>query len=130
MDKETREILKEYGQRYLLSVSSAYRSYMYAERGNWKRANELFQGYGIEYVSCCEKELKYINTGDTYSITIGDDGTGVFVGTWGGWYEEIENQYCKDNNVIRCAWCSSYTEVANPWDTTVCSSCGNNVSGN
>lgn len=99
--------------------------------------------FGIEYVSLGERGLSYLNTGDTYSTTLGsEDGGDVFVTSWGDWYEEAQREYEEENGVIRCAYCGEFTDCAtwddNPandddcsvyWNDTVCSHCGHNVDG-
>lgn len=88
--------------------------------------------YGIEYVSCADKELAYLNTGETYSLTLGQEGSGdVFSTSWGGWYEGAEEEHCQEEGVIRCAYCGEFTplEEGREWHETECEHCGYLVDG-
>lgn len=102
-----------------------------AKNGNWKTADDILGGFGIEYVSCCGKELKYINLGDTYIETICAEGNNLpFVCSWGNWYEDVEQEYCQDNDVIRCGYCGEFTPMNEEcWRDVVCECCGNCVAG-
>ena len=84
--------------------------------------------FGIESVSCGERELRYLNVGDTYSLTIGQEGDGeVFSTSWGGWLEEAEQEHCEENGETRCGYCGEFTPVAEDWHDTVCQHCGRYV---
>ena len=89
--------------------------------------------YGIEYVAITEagEELTYLNRGDTYTPTICREGNGpFFVSSWGDWYEAMEQEHCKNEDVIRCACCGDFTPVnKQDWYLTRCESCGNLVDG-
>lgn len=96
--------------------------------------------YGIEYVECADRKLRYLNTGDTYSLTIAQEDNGgssgwvedwgeLFVTSWGDWYENAEKEYCEENNAIRCGYCGEFTDCAEKWEETICNHCGNNVAG-
>ena len=89
--------------------------------------------YGIEYVSCADKELAYLNTGETYSLTLGQEGKGtdVFSTSWGGWYEGAEEEHCQEEGVIRCAYCGEFTPLqeGREWHETECEHCGYLVDG-
>ena len=104
-------------------------------QNNWDKANELLAGFGIEYVSCANKDLKYINLGDTYDQTICQEINTVnqpllFIGSWGDWYEETEREYCEVKNVVRCGYCSEFTPMnERNWQDVVCENCGNLVAG-
>ena len=97
-----------------------------------KRAGCGHAIFGIEYVSCADRELAYLNTGDTYSLTIaqeGEDGE-VFATSWGDWLEEAEQEHCEAEDVIRCAYCGEFTPNNgddNDWHDTVCEHCGRYV---
>jgi hypothetical protein len=88
--------------------------------------------FGVEYASCGERELAYINTGDTYSTTVareGDDGDCV-VTSWGDWYESAEIAHCEETDTIRCGWCSHFTPMnRKDWRDVVCESCNHGVDG-
>jgi len=93
------------------------------ENGNWEKANEVLGGCGIEYVSCGEYELKYINVGDTYTTTVCQempDGK-PFIGSWGIWYELVQEKVCEENDVRYCPYCGEYTSIEGP----KCEYCGN-----
>jgi len=84
--------------------------------------------FGVEYVSCAGRELSYLNTGETYSLTIGQEGNGeVFSTSWGGWYEDAENQHCEEEGETRCGYCGEFTPCAEEWRETVCEHCGRYV---
>jgi len=112
------------------------RAVCYANRHGRKleRAESFLQRagwitFGIEYVSCAERELAYVNTGDTYRCTVAKEGRGgVFVTSWGDWYEGAEREHCEENDLISCGYCGEFTPVAAQWDETVCEHCGRNVS--
>lgn len=61
---------------------------------------------------CCE----YWNAGDTYTETIIAENGKAFVGSWGDWYESAESEYCKENNVVRCSYCSEFVPMAEGTD--------------
>lgn len=86
---------------------------------------------GIEYVNCGDARLGYVNTGDTYDMTIcqEDDGA-LFVCSWGDWFEETENEQNADEGTITCGNCSARTPLDDErdWSETRCDSCGCNVS--
>ena len=88
--------------------------------------------FGIESVSCAAQELRYLNTGETYDRTIGQEGDGpLFSTSWGGWYEEAEQEHCEEEGVISCAYCGEFTpmEEGGEWSDTVCEHCGHYVDG-
>lgn len=84
--------------------------------------------FGIESVSCNDRILEYINTGETYDSTIGQEGNELFITSWGGWLEEVENQHCQDEKVIRCGYCSEFTPLnKKQWHNVICEHCGRYV---
>jgi len=96
------------------------------------RAGWGAETFGIEYVSCADKELAYLNTGETYSLTLGQENGGdVFSTSWGGWYENAEQEHCEEEGVISCAYCGEFTpmEEGGEWSDTVCEHCGHYVDG-
>lgn len=95
------------------------------------RAGWLHATFGTEYAGLNDRELAYLNTGDTYSLTLGQEGEGeVFTASWGDWYEDAERQHCEDTNTIRCGYCSEFTpNNRDNWSDVVCESCGNLVGG-
>jgi len=95
-----------------------------ADKGKWSAANDLLNGYGIEYVQCGQYELKYINTGDTYSPTICQEGFGrPFIGSWGAWIEETEILIFNEENLIRCPYCGELSST----DKDECEYCGEKI---
>ena len=114
----------EFANRHGMSLESAGR---FLARAGWAHAF-----YGIEHVECAGRELAYLNTGDTYGLTLGQERGGeVIVTTWGGWYETVEQAHCQAEDVIRCGYCSDFTPLADgiDWSETVCESCNNLVGG-
>ena len=69
------------------------------------KANEMLTGFGVEYVSCAGREIAYVNLGETYERTICQEGDEFFISSWGGWYEDAENEHCEEEGVIRCGYC-------------------------
>jgi hypothetical protein len=97
-----------------------------------QRAGWGGETYGIEYVDCAGRELAYLNTGDTYNLTIGQEGEGeVFSTSWGGWLEDAENQHCQEEGETRCGYCGEFTPLDDSadWHATVCEHCGYFVDG-
>ena len=92
----------------------------FLRRSGWGDAT-----FGIESVSVTDRELHYLSAGDTYDLTIGQEGDGpVFTTSWGDWAEGAEMVYCEAMGVVRCSYCGQFTPKVEPWDSTVCESCG------
>jgi hypothetical protein len=85
--------------------------------------------FGIESIECWGRSIRYVNRGDTYAETILEENGELFTGSWGGWLEEVETDYCEDNEMIRCGHCGEFSPVASDWRNTVCEHCGNLVGG-
>ena len=102
-----------------------------AKENGLESANEVLDGFGIEHVSCADREMAYVNLGDTYNRTICQEGDEFFISSWGDWYETAEAKYCEEEDVIRCGYCGEFTPLSEgtDWHETVCESCGNNVGG-
>ena len=83
--------------------------------------------FGVEHVSCADKEISYVNLGDTYDTTIIQEGDEFSISSWGGWVEETENQHCEEEGEIRCGYCGEFTHVAEDWQDTICEHCGRYV---
>ena len=84
--------------------------------------------FGIEHVDCADRDIAYVNLGDTYDTTIVQEGEDFAISSWGAWYEETENQHCEDDGVVRCGYCSEFTPVdSEDWHKTVCEHCGRYV---
>jgi hypothetical protein len=72
------------------------RAERFLARAGWIRAT-----FGREYVGCADRELCYLNTGDTYDLTVCQEGDGkLFASSWGDWQQEAENEHCQDNDLI------------------------------
>ena len=52
--------------------------------------------FGIEYASIEDREIAYINLGDTYDCTVIQEGNDYYVGSWGDWVSEVELENEKD----------------------------------
>jgi len=102
-----------------------------AELLNWDKANKMLNGYGTETVNVLGLTLKYINLGDTYDITICSETCGKpFIGSWGQWVEDTENEYCENENMIRCGYCGEFTSMnKKDWCEVICGFCGSLVGG-
>jgi len=104
-------------------------------------ADKLLAGFGVEYAAVADRELAYVNTGESYADTVCQEDNGpLFVSSLGAWVEATEDEHCKDTDSIRCAYCGAFTPLcaaalAEPvgerysWADTVCESCGHNVDG-
>ena len=62
--------------------------------------------FGIESVAVADRSIDYVNLGETYQLTIiqegqeGQEGGEFSIASWGGWVEESEGEYCEENNEI------------------------------
>lgn len=84
--------------------------------------------FGIESVSCADRSIDYVNLGDTYDATIIQEGNDFSVCSWGGWYEETENQHCEEEGETRCGYCGEFTTTdSEDWHNTICEHCGRYV---
>jgi hypothetical protein len=98
------------------------------------RAGWLHATFGVEVVSVAGRELQYLNTGDTYDLTLGQESDGPILNTsWGDWVEQAEQEHCETRGVIRCCYCGeftpdlgSFTSAEEPWDKIRCEHCGHN----
>lgn len=89
-----------------------------------------FPTYGIEHIFLADRELSYINLGDTYDTTFCEEDGKFFMSSWGEWYEEAEREYCEENDAIRCGYCGEFTPMdKDDWREVICKSCGNRVGG-
>ena len=94
-----------------------------------KRSGWLHATFGVEAVQVFGRELRYLNVGDTYDLTVGQEGDGPVVClTRVDWVEQVEREHCEAEGEIRCGNCGEFTPVVNPWDETICLSCHRNVS--
>ena len=76
--------------------------------------------YDIESISFDGKELRYLNFGDTYDLTVCTDGGKLFAASWGDWLEEQEERYEEDNNQYKCCYCGEFHDcdnAPNGWDS-------------
>ncbi len=97
--------------------------------------------HGVEFAECAGNEMAYINMGDTYDLTVCQEGDGkLFASSWGDWHQETESEHCQETDTIRCGYCGEFTPLcdkalAQPegarhaWRETVCEHCGKNVAG-
>ena len=87
--------------------------------------------FGVERVRVGTRVLRYVNLGDTYTQTIASENGVRFVTSWGEWLEQAEEDYCADNDVIRCGYCGLFTPLdsGTNWRDCVCEVCGNKVGG-
>ncbi len=83
--------------------------------------------FGIESVSCADRSIEYVNLGDTYTTTVIQEGEDFAIASWGDWLEEMENQHCDEEGVIRCGYCGEFTPCAEDWRETICAHCGRYV---
>lgn len=124
------------------SIHTAIR--LICEEDNWEAADEILGTHGVESIKNpddTKDDLQYLNSGDTYdlticgvfrneSITCDNESAGeIFAGSWGGWLEEQEQEYLEERGMIRCSYCGEFTdENSDDWRHTVCTHCGKNVS--
>jgi len=105
---------------------------LYAEKFTRRCLGGHSGTFEVEYIDLPSgSELAYLNSGDTYTRTLCsiDEGE-VFVSTWGDCVEQDELEYCENEDVIRCGWCSYYTPMdCEDWHDVVCESCGHHVDG-
>jgi hypothetical protein len=54
----------------------------------------------------------YVNLGDTYRTTVllETDGETFSVGSWGGYYESLEEAHEEESGETRCAYCGEWSE--------------------
>lgn len=98
--------------------------------------------FGTEWVqnpspeSDGESGLYYLNTGDTYALTIGiEESHGIihpvpFFTSLGDWIEKKESEYTEASGMIRCGYCGEWTKgrlPSNPFAFLRCSNCKNEV---
>jgi len=95
----------------------------FLDRCGWKT-------FGVESISVGNASADFLNTGDTYETTVLEVDGRCLVSSWGDWYETAETEYCMDEEVIRCAYCSHFTpNDRDDWQDVVCESCNHNVGG-
>lgn len=129
-NKKADQYFQVIDDKFCPGCAKLYGALELVRQDQWDKANKVLGGFGIEYVSCGDRELKYINLGDTYTITICQENDKPFIDSWGNWYEQTEQDYELENDVIRCGYCGEFT----PMDQedrrdVVCESCGNCVAG-
>lgn len=86
--------------------------------------------FGVEYVAVGDRELAYLNVGESYTTTIGIEDNFPLLTSWAGWYEEAEQEYEEDTYTLRCAYCGEYADRGDDteWNLTECH-CGHYVDG-
>lgn len=96
-------------------------------RGEIDAANALLAACGVEYLSTPTGAYAYLNTGDTYSQTIiwpEEHPRKAYIGAWGDTFEADEDEYCREEGVIRCGYCGEYTPMdREDWRDVVCEYC-------
>lgn len=91
--------------------------------------------FGVESVALDDSDysgrsIEYLNSGDTYDLTIcREDGGAFFLSSWGDWIEQAEADRLEEDGEVRCGYCGAFTECAEEWRDTVCGACGHNVAG-
>jgi hypothetical protein len=88
--------------------------------------------HGIEYVGVGDRELAYLNMGDTYDQTVTRCGEGrLVVQSWGDWYECAEAAHENESDSVRCGYCGHFTPHTEgcEWRQVVCEQCGRRVDG-
>ena len=84
--------------------------------------------FGMEAINECDRTMSYLNTGETYNLTVCCENGTCFASSWGDWLELAERRYNIENNVTRCPACGEWT----PYDRRVqlsctCEHCGYSV---
>jgi hypothetical protein len=68
---------------------------------------------GVEEVSGPSgNRLSYVNFGETYNATLCYDHEAdkVYVGSWGGFYEQDEIDHAEESGEVRCGYCGEWSE--------------------
>ena len=112
--------MKHFTEQYLNSII--------AQSGNNLEECAKLLNLEIQYAVFQGDNLAYVNTGDTYDLTIceeNEDGA-LFLCSWGDWMEEKQNAHTLETGEISCAYCSEQCEVIDgaEWRETICGSCG------
>lgn len=100
-----------------------------------ERLSDALGGYGVRCVSVGDRELAYVNLGDTYTETLAVEGGDLLITSWGAWHEQAEQEHCDNEDVIRCGYCGEFTENTLrtgdvvDWHMIVCEHCGEHVGG-
>ncbi len=142
-EQEICETAAKLAQRYM--EAGAYHGggviYSYDEEtaafeiAEWYMNRMGLMTFGVVSCDCdgTEESIRYVNVGESYTVTVVLDGQEFSASSWGSWYEETETEYCKENDVIRCGYCSHLTPFVygsdGDWRDTVCESCGHYVGG-
>lgn len=79
---------------------------------HWFLKRCQFTHFGTESIRFDEsdKTLHYINMGDTYAQTVCACEGESWIGSWGDWLEEVEREYCEDENKTKCANCGEFVD--------------------
>jgi hypothetical protein len=88
--------------------------------------------FGFEHASVddADKEMEYLNQGETYAATIICEDEVCSVGSWGDWVTETEQEYCKAEGKIQCGACSEFVDATeDDWRRNECSNCDHYVDG-
>lgn len=83
----------EWAREYRLSVLSALRAIIYwVVYDNTDEANKCLECLGLEGSTEHGRSMEYLNTGDTYALTLCREGDQFFWSSWGDWMEEVERE--------------------------------------
>ena len=117
-----------YAKAHHLPPRLAFDAVHWALKNNMEKADEVLGTFGVESVTCEDDEMQYLNTGDTYEITLCRNDCGeVFWAAWGEWLEESENDLHDNENSIYCGHCGQCTPRDGKGSdicTVVCEHCG------
>lgn len=80
------------------------------------------QHYGVpDDVTNADRTCAEVSAGETYASTILlVNGDRFEVGSWGGWYEEAEEEYSAESGEQRCPYCGEWTEGVPTREQTFC----------
>ena len=83
--------------------------------------------FGIETINECDRTMSYLNTGETYDLTVCCENGTCFALSWGDWLELAERRYGTENNVTRCPACGEWTSYDRVQLSCTCEYCGYSV---
>jgi len=71
-------------------------------------ADKMF-GIGSVTLPEADRELSFLDAGDSCDLTICCENGQCFISTWGQWLKNAEYKYSGENNVMRCPDCWGWT---------------------
>ena len=91
----------------------------------WEIGETTFDHFGAESSRVEDRECEYLNGGDSYDATLIRDDGNVFIGTWGDWVQDAENDIGEREERYRCGWCGEFRDWSTEWSdqTTQCNDC-------